>query len=105
LLVVAGLLTAVLIVLVRVMEDGVQLHIAHPVEITGSMDPQEAQVTVVLAEPVVLEMSEEVDVRARLEGGDVYPCESGILLPVRWNMLTGRLEWECVEQEGVDGDR
>ncbi len=105
LIVVACLLAAVLIVLVRVMEDGVQLRIAQPVELGGSMDPQEAHVTVVLAEPVVLEVSDEIQLRAHLEGLDADPCETGMLLPVRWNILTGRLEWECVEQGSGDGGR
>ncbi|MFO8034537.1 MAG: hypothetical protein R6U88_05185 [Candidatus Bipolaricaulota bacterium] len=102
LLVVVGLLAALLVVLVNVLDGGIELRVAGQVEVTGALEPQEANVTLEIPEPVLVELSEGVDVQAQVERMPGTWSELGVLLPARWNLLTGELEWRYVDGEDAE---
>ncbi len=96
LLVVAGLLAGLLVVLMGLVERGVTLRIEGPLELAGEPQTQELFVTLQLPEPVKVELADELELRTQVQGLPCPHCEGGMLLPVRWNLLSGELVWRCV---------
>ncbi len=96
LLVVAGLLAALLVALLGLMEHGVTFRLDGPVELVGEAQKQQLVVDLRLAEPVRLDLGGPHEVRASVQGVRCPGCEGGTLLPSRWNLLTGEITWRCM---------
>ena len=97
-----GLLVAILVFLVSVSRNGVRIDISGDVRVVGI--PQE--IALRINEPVLLSMPDGTTLAATVTGADTGPvtlafasalcptCGSS-MLPVRFNVLTGKIEWAC----------
>ncbi|HAF70057.1 MAG: hypothetical protein XD60_0321 [Acetothermia bacterium 64_32] len=97
LLVVAGLLGALLVVLLGMGERGIALYLSGPIEIQGATGPQELRVVLSLEGPIEVQAGgqAEASLRTTLEGIPCPGCEEGVMVPVKWNPFTGELTWRC----------
>lgn len=102
LLSVVGLLAGLLIVLLALVQQGVTLRIEGPIEIAGEPQTQDLHVTLELSEPLTLDLADVLDVRTHVQGIPCSTSEGGMLLPVRWNLLSGEIAWECVDWAGEE---
>ena len=103
-----GLLAAILTFLVSVSRNGIRIDISGDVRIAGI--PQE--IALRMDEPVLLSMPDGTTLAATVTGGETGPvtlafasalcptCGSS-MLPVRFNVLTGKIEWACPQCESV----
>ena len=104
---VVGLLAALLVIVVGLATRGIRVEVAEPLRISGPVAiggsitvPEPISVTVDAMEirvpnPVAVELpGSTLDVRTTL-GAPCPHCGEGVLLPVRWNLLTGEITWRC----------
>lgn len=106
--VVVGLLTSLLVLGIVLATRGISVQLAEPIHISGpltiggnitvqepiavTMDAMEIRVP----QPVAVALPRDtLDVRATLGGAPCPRCGEGVLLPVRWNLLTGEIVWRC----------
>lgn len=105
--IIAGLLTALLVVVVGLSTRGIRVEVGEPLRISGpltiggSITVQEPIAVTVEAmeirvpQPVALELpGGALEVQATF-GPPCPQCGEGVLLPVRWNLLTGEITWRC----------
>jgi hypothetical protein len=107
-LAVVGCLAAILVFLVSVSRDGIRISISGDIRALGI--PQE--ITLRIAEPVLLSMPDGTTLAATVTGAKTGPvalafstalcptCGSS-MLPVRFNVLTGKIEWACSQCNAV----
>lgn len=108
-----GLLAGLLIVLLQVTRHGVTIQLVGPVELT-----MPDGVVLTMPGEITLTMPQAVDIIATGPGGKpmpvelaVFPCPQcgGRMIPVRWHMWSGEVEWRCLdcpcpdEEEQPDG--
>jgi len=101
-LAVIGLLVAILVFVISVSRNGIRIDISGDVRIVGI--PQE--IALHMDEPVLLSMPDGTTLAATVTGAQTGPvtlafgtavcptCGSS-MLPVRFNVLTGKIEWAC----------
>ena len=98
--VIAVLLVAVLVVLVVIAWRGVRVEHTGWVTVDGLSDGIELR----MADPVTLEVPEAVRMVAGGAASDAIPVDvsfpacsecGGTMLPVRWNLWSGEIEWVC----------
>ena len=105
---VIGLLASLLVMVVILASRGISVHLAEPIRISGPLivggtiavdEPIAVSMDVVeirVPQPVSVELPlSALDVRATLAGAPCPHCAEGVLLPVRWNLLTGEIIWRC----------
>jgi hypothetical protein len=110
LIVVVGLLGALLVLVAGLATRGLTVRLAGPVELQDPLgvtvrgeialpEPVEValnDVSVRLPQPLLVQASPtELAVRAAIAGLSCPQCEEGLLIPVRWNLLTGEITWRC----------
>jgi len=93
-----GLLATVLVVLWEINREGVTVHLAGQVKLAETTTRVAGEVSLVMSEPVNLIATgpENASIPANLL---VAPCPQcgGSMVPIRWNPLTGEIEWSCLE--------
>jgi hypothetical protein len=98
LMTVAVLLLAILAVLVFIAVNGIRIEHTGVVSLTGLTD----RMQLVLAEPVQLEISQPALLTVVGPTGSAVPLQLGLttcpaggepLLPTRWNLWSGEIEW------------
>lgn len=105
--IIAGLLASLLIVALGLARRGVRVQLAEPIRISG---PLAIGGNITVQEPITVTMdameirvphgvsvalpSTPLAVQATL-GVPCPHCEEGVLLPVRWNLFTGEIRWQC----------
>ncbi len=96
----AGLLLAILLLLIGIGRNGVRIELSGDVDVTGMRDT----LTLTMSEPIPLLMEEPARLIATGPEGEavpltvsLFPCpECGAsMLPVRWNPWSGEIEWVC----------
>jgi hypothetical protein len=91
------LLAAILAVLLLITTQGIRIEHTGSVALTGMAD----DVSLRMADPVVLQMPDAVQLNATSNefpiSLDLVSCPEcgGAMLPVRWNLWTGEIEWAC----------
>jgi len=97
LLVVAGLLAAILVMLIGLGNQGIAVKLSGPIVIEGASGPQELKVILSVPEGISIEAGgqAEASLRTTLEGIPCPNCEDGVMVPVRWNPFTGEITWRC----------
>jgi hypothetical protein len=97
LIVLIGLLATVLAVLWQINRDGVTLHLSGQVGLADTTGVA-GEVSLVMSEPVNLIATgpQETPIPANLS---VVPCPQcgGNMLPIRWNLFSGEIQWRCLE--------
>ncbi len=99
---VVGLLAAILAFLVSISLNGIHIDYRGDVRVIGM--PQE--IALRLAEPVTLTMPEGTTLAATVSGAQSAPVAlafsdilcpecGGSMLPVRFNVLSGKIDWAC----------
>jgi hypothetical protein len=103
-----GLLVAILVFLISVSRNGIRISISGDLRAVGI--PQE--ITLRMPDPVLLSMPDGTTLAATLTGNQTGPvtlafasalcptCGSS-MLPVRFNVLTGKIEWACPQCNSV----
>jgi len=103
-----GLLIAILIFVISVSRNGIHISYSGDVRIVGI--PQE--IALRMAEPILLSMPDGTTLAATLTGDQTGPvtlafatalcptCGSS-MLPVRFSVLTGKIEWACPTCDSV----
>ena len=96
-LLIAGLLAALLVVLVGLEREGIAVRLSGPIVIEGASGPQELKVVLSVPEAISIEAGgqAEASLRTTLEGIPCPNCEDGVMVPVRWNPFTGEIIWRC----------
>ena len=98
LIVLIGLLATVLAVLWQINREGVTVHLSGQVKLTDAATGVVGEVSLVMSEPVSLIATgpQEAPIPANLS---VVPCPQcgGNMLPVRWNLFSGEIQWRCLE--------
>jgi hypothetical protein len=104
-----GLLAAILVFLVSVSRNGIRISISGDIRAVGI--PQE--IVLRIAEPVLLSMPDGTTLAATVTGAKTGPvalafsttlcptCGSS-MLPVRFNILTGKIEWACPQCDAAE---
>lgn len=103
-----ALLTSLLVIGIGLARHGIRVQLAEPIRIAG---PLTVGGTIAVEEPIAVTMegveirlpqpvsvelpTSTLDVRATLGGAPCPRCGEGVLLPVRWNLLTGEITWRC----------
>ena len=97
-----GLLVAILVFVISVSRNGIHISYSGDVRIVGI--PQE--IALRMAEPILLSMPDGTTLAATVTGAETGPvtlafatalcptCGSS-MLPVRFNVITGKIEWAC----------
>ena len=95
-LVLVGLMAFTALTLRAIQREGIAIKLAGPLRIESS--PQEGRLNVTIQGAVELTLggSEAPGFEARVEGTLFPPCEGGVLIPVRWSLLSGEIVWRCV---------
>jgi hypothetical protein len=99
---VVGLLAAIMVFLVSISRNGIHIEYSGDVRVIGM--PQE--IALRLAEPVTLTMPDGAKLTATVSGAQSAPVAlafsdilcpecGGSMLPVRFNVLTGKIDWAC----------
>jgi hypothetical protein len=97
---VAVLLVGILVVLVQLAHRGVRIEHAGTVELSGLQDTIRLQ----MGEPITLQMPDPAYLVATGAQDDEIPVRVALprcsacgasMLPVRWNLWTGQIEWAC----------
>ena len=84
------------------LREGIPIRISVSGELTVEVEPTDLSLRPEGPVEVVVRIPEE-GFSAKLEGAIFPKCEDGVLIPVRWNPLTGEVSWKCVPQEEVQG--
>jgi len=96
-IVLIGLLATVLAVLWQINRDGVTVNLSGQVNLADAAGVA-GEVNLVMSEPVSLIATgpQETPIPANLS---VVPCPQcgGNMLPIRWNLLNGEIQWRCLE--------
>lgn len=105
--IIVGLLTALFVIVLSLATRGISVQLTEPIRISGplaiggNITVQEPIAVAVEAmeirvpQPVSVELpGSPLDVRATF-GAPCPQCGKGVLLPVRWNVLTGEITWRC----------
>ncbi len=99
---IVGLLAAILAFVISIGKNGIHISYSGEVRMIGIPDEIELR----LAEPVVLTMPDGTTLTATVSGAQSAPvalafsdilcqeCGSS-MLPVRFNVLTGKIDWAC----------
>ncbi|MGY4707352.1 hypothetical protein ACVNPS_06315 [Candidatus Bipolaricaulota sp. J31] len=97
----AGLMAFAAFTLREIQRGGIAVKLAGPLRIESS--PQEGKLSVAIQGTVelVLNGSEGGELKARVEGALFPRCPGGILIPVRWNLLSGEIVWRCVAEDAA----
>ena len=107
-----GLLVAILIFVISVSRNGIHISYSGDVRIVGI--PQE--IALRMDEPILLSMPDGTTLAATVTGAQTGPvtlafaaavcptCGSS-MLPVRFNVLTGKIEWACPQCEAARRSR
>ncbi len=97
LIVLIGLLATVLVFLRQINREGVTVHLSGQVKLADTTGVA-GEVSLVMSEPVSLIASgpQETPIPANLS---VVPCPrcGGNMLPVRWHLWSGEIQWRCLE--------
>lgn len=97
LIVLIGLLATVLVFLWEINREGVTVHLSGQVKLADTTGVA-GEVSLVMSEPVSLIASgpQETPISANLS---VVPCPQcgGNMLPIRWNLFSGEIQWRCLE--------
>ena len=97
LIVLIGLLATVLVVLWQISRDGVAVKLSGQVRLADTTGVA-GEVSLVMSEPVSLIATgpQETPIPANLS---VVPCPQcgGNMLPIRWNLFSGEIQWRCLE--------
>jgi len=97
LIVLIGLLATVLVFLWQINREGVTVHLSGQVKLADTTGVA-GEVSLVMSEPVSLIATgpQETPIPANLS---VVPCPQcgGNMLPVRWNLFSGEIQWRCLE--------
>lgn len=97
---VCGLLAAILVVLIGITQHGIRIEYAGDVRIVG----MPSEIALRMPEPVQLEMPNGAQLTASVSDGTDIPLSitlltcpqcGGPLLPTRWNVFTGEIDWTC----------
>jgi hypothetical protein len=98
--VVIGLLLAILIVMIPMSRNGIQISYSGDVRIVGMPD----EIRLRMDEPVRLTMPDGTELTAAFPEGQSIPVAISLVLcptcgggmvPARWNLFTGEIEWIC----------
>ena len=93
-----GLLTTLTVFLARIGHDGIPIRLGGQVEIVNAATGVTGEVSLVMPTPVNLIATgpEQEPIPANLA---VIACPQcgGSMLPVRWNLWSGKIEWRCLE--------
>ncbi len=80
------------------LRQGIPIRVVVSGAIDAKVEPTE--VSLRLEGPVeIVVQAPEGGLSAKVEGALFPKCEEGVLIPVRWNPLTGEVTWKCVPQE------
>ena len=97
LIVLIGLLATVLVFLWQINREGVTVHLSGQVKLADTTGVA-GEVSLVMSEPVSLIATgpQETPIPANLS---VVPCPQcgGNMLPTRWNLFSGEIQWRCLE--------
>ena len=97
LIVLIGLLATVLVLLWQINREGVTVHLSGQVKLADATGVA-GEVSLVMSEPVSLIATgpQETPIPANLS---VVPCPQcgGNMLPIRWNLFSGEIQWRCLE--------
>ena len=97
---VIGLLAAILVILIQVSRNGIRISYSGDLQVVGMPN----EIALRMTEPVELTMPEGTKLTAAFPDGEsiplaisLVPCPAcgGSMVPVRWNLLTGAIEWAC----------
>lgn len=97
---VCGLLIAILVLLAGITRHGIRIEYAGDVRIVG----MPSEIALRMEEPVRLTMPNGTQLTASLSDGASIPVAvtlltcpecGGTLLPTRWNVFTGEIDWTC----------
>jgi len=98
LIVLIGLLATVLVFLWEINREGVTVHLSGQVKLVDTTTGVAGEVSLVMSEPVSLIASgpQDTPIPANLS---VVPCPQcgGNMLPIRWNLFSGEIQWRCLE--------
>ena len=93
-----GLLTIITVFLAQIGHDGIPIRLGGQVEIVNTATGVTGEVSLVMPNPVNLIATgpQEQPIPANLA---IIPCPQcgGTMLPVRWNLWTGEIDWRCIE--------
>jgi len=94
--VLVGLMAFTALTLRAIQREGVAVKLAGPLRIESS--PQEGRLNVTIQGAVELALSGSgaPSLEARVEGALFPRCDGGVLIPVRWSLLSGEIVWRCV---------
>ncbi len=97
LIVLIGLLATVLVFLWQINREGVTVRLSGQVKLADTTGVA-GEVSLVMSEPVSLIATgpQETPIPANLS---VVPCPQcgGNMLPIRWNLFSGEIQWRCLE--------
>lgn len=92
-----GLLATALAVLWQINREGVTIHLSGQVKLADTTGVA-GEVSLVMSEPISLIATgpQETPIPAHLS---VVPCPQcgGNMLPIRWNLFSGEIQWLCLE--------
>jgi len=97
---IVGLLAAILALLFGIARDGIRIEHTGTVDLTGMVE----RVGLTMSEPIVLTMPEPGRLITTGPDGTAVPISvelatcpecGGAMVPVRWNLWTGEIEWRC----------
>lgn len=93
-----GLLAGLLFILVEINREGVTIHLAGQIELANATTGVTGEVSLVMSEPVSLVATgtSEAPIPANLSVLTCPQC-GGSMLPVRWNLWNGEIEWRCLD--------
>ncbi len=107
-LAIVGVLAAILVFVISLSRDGIRISYSGDVRIVGI--PQEIRLR--LDEPVLLSMPDGTTLAATVAGAQTEPVRVAFasavcpvcgspMLPVRFSVLTGKIEWACPQCDAL----
>ena len=93
-----SLLSAIIVLLVQIGRDGIPIRLGGQVEVVNAATGVTGEVSLVMPTPVNLIATgpQEEPIPANLAVTACPQC-GGSMLPVRWNLWSGKIEWRCLE--------
>jgi ribosomal protein S27AE len=95
--VLTGLLISTFVLLFKISHDGIAIRLTGRVEVTNATTGVTGEVSLVMPNPVSLIATgpRQEPIPANLS---LIPCPKcgGTMLPVRFNLWTGAIEWRCL---------
>lgn len=93
-----GLLATITALLVRIGHDGITIRLGGQVEVVNATTGVTGEVSLVMPTPVNLIATgpQEEPIPANLAVISCPQC-GGSMLPVRWNLWSGKIEWRCLD--------